>query len=146
VKIRTFALSATAVVVGVALWTSAAHAESCTNDSDCKAHGTTCGTDVCSWPKRVCVSSASGSPGWCDARDPSSCKCAGLGATCVGVYCVNDAGAAFVTPPDSGTSRGPGKSSKWGCTAGPGSCPARSWGFGAFALAGALAAARRRKT
>jgi len=60
---------------------------SCQNDDDCVATPQ-CGGDVCEWPAQVCKpagSAAKGADGWC--TDSSDCKCAGMGATCVGAYC-----------------------------------------------------------
>jgi MYXO-CTERM domain-containing protein len=109
VKLSAFALSAVVAVAGLGLWTVTAHAESCTNDIDCKANGTACGTDVCNFEAMTCVSSGSGNPGWCTVS--TDCKCAGIGATCVGVYCVGPDGGPLLAPPSTGGSPDSGTSS-----------------------------------
>ena len=68
----------------------------CFNDTDCPIAG--CGGQVCNWNKThprpvgdkafVCEQAGLQPPGfdgWCTTDE--NCKCRGLGASCVGVYC-----------------------------------------------------------
>jgi MYXO-CTERM domain-containing protein len=85
-----------------------AHAQTlCTNDTDCTANGTACGTDVCDWNQgKTCVSATSAQASdWCggdytsnesQAMADSECKCHGQGATCSDFHCT------FFVPADAG--------------------------------------------
>jgi MYXO-CTERM domain-containing protein len=75
--------------------------EPCFNDTDCP--NPACGGDVCDWnqmnpafpaatPYTCIAAGSSGKPkgqeGWCTSTNgDANCKCAGVGAKCVGVYC-----------------------------------------------------------
>jgi MYXO-CTERM domain-containing protein len=116
------------VLVGLVGLFAAGRAEAqtaCQTDKDCP--GTACGTQVCyqSSGLGTCVdpntSGQSGlSDGWCVDTDggvsDSYCKCAGMGATCNGLYC------SFTIPPDGGAggSTGGGGSTGSGGSTGTG--------------------------
>lgn len=74
-----------------------AHAVSeCTNDINCTADSV-CGGKVCNWIglDHLCQDATGATnEGWCStANGDADCKCAGLGAKCVGVHCT------FTVPP-----------------------------------------------
>jgi hypothetical protein len=100
-------------------------AESCTNDVDCKT-GSDCGGQICDWfanPSMTCQPAgghSKGQDGWCTTS--TDCKCAGLGATCVGSQCT------FVLP-----SQAPGAAATGGAT---GSAGGTSGGTGGSAATG----------
>jgi hypothetical protein len=171
VKLSAFALSAVVAVAGLGLWTVPAHAEPCTNDIDCTANGTACGTDVCGYPQEACIPVDAGNPGWCTVS--TDCKCAGIGATCVGVFCVGSDGGPLLAPPatssppvsapdagsgtttqppvDAGTGSAPPSttpstsSSSSSCAVSVVNSPTSPWPLAGLAVAGCLVAARRRK-
>lgn len=176
-KLKAFALSASVVAAGLGLWTSPAHAQQmCTNDSDCTEGGTECGSYVCNFDQSTCVPADAGT-GWCTPTNTPSnvnCKCASLGAICVGFTCQNDAGQLFITPPstgttsssssskstssassassssssstESGSSESTASSSKsGGCAVSAGSSSSSPWTVAGLALAGCVVAARRRR-
>jgi len=88
---------AIAGVLSIVMVSSPAKATSCVNDIDCPDPA--CGGQVCDYTKGLTCQPAGGAPkgsdGWCTTD--SDCKCLGMGATCVGVYC------SFTTPPASGS-------------------------------------------
>ena len=88
----------------------------CTNDTDCTANGTACGTDVCDWNlSKTCVSATSaGVTDWCggdygsgesQSAEDAQCKCHGEGATCHNYHC------SFFVPQDAGGGTTPDASS-----------------------------------
>jgi hypothetical protein len=83
---------------------SPASGDPCFNDSDCP--DAACGGEVCNWnmlnpnpvAEKVFVCThpgigPQGQEGWCTTH--TDCKCRGLGAKCVGVYC------SFTQPEDA---------------------------------------------
>jgi MYXO-CTERM domain-containing protein len=134
---------------------------SCTNDVDCIATPA-CGGDVCDWstaPTMKCKPAGvkpAGMDGWCTTDD--SCKCKGLGATCVAAFCTftrpcdaPDAGGCTSAGGSSGTggSTGAAGTSGGGGGGGGGGCSvAATAPAGAPALLvamGLLAFSRRRR-
>ena len=113
-KFNALALTLATALAGSLAWATPAHAAtSCTNDIDCKANGTACGTDICDWNNNM-VCAAAGLPankgmdGWCSID--SDCKCASQGATCLDThYCT------FTQPKvDAGSSGAAGSGSTSG--------------------------------
>ena len=108
---------ATAGALSVMMVSSPAKAASCINDVDCPEPA--CGGQVCDYNKGLTCQPAGGAPkgqdGWCTVD--SDCKCMGMGAKCVSVYCT------FTTPPaggSGGASAGSGGSSGTGGATGSG--------------------------
>jgi len=95
---------AIAGALSILMFSSPAEAMSCLNDIDCPEAA--CGGQVCDYNKGMTCQPAGGAPkgsdGWCTTD--SDCKCMGMGATCVGVYC------SFTTAPagTGGSSGGSG--------------------------------------
>ncbi len=127
-------------VVGSFLFASAfasAQTMSCVNDDDCPEPQ--CGGQVCDWNKGLLCYPAgqdpAGKDGWCSTTE--DCKCKGLGAVCVGVYCT------FTRPQDAPASGGAAATSG-GAAATSGGAAATSGGAasasGGAATAGAAAA------
>jgi len=88
---------AIAGALSIVMVSSRAEATACLNDIDCPEPA--CGGQVCDYNKGMTCQpaggAAKGSDGWCTTD--SDCKCMGMGATCVGVYC------SFTTPPAGGS-------------------------------------------
>ena len=88
---------AVGAALSMVMVSSRAEAAGCMNDIDCP--DSACGGQVCDYDKGMTCqpagSGAKGLDGWC-SKD-SDCKCMGMGATCVGVYC------SFTMPPGGGS-------------------------------------------
>jgi hypothetical protein len=119
--------------------TGRAHAAACTNDIDCKANGSTCGSDVCDWNMGMTCQPAggkkAGADGWC-ATD-TDCKCFAQGARCTAPYCTftkaSDAPAGSGGTTGHGGSTGAGGSASGGTTGAAGSASGGSTGTGGSA-------------
>lgn len=119
--------------------TAFAEGEPCFNDTDCP--NPACGGDVCNWNKsspnpvgdkvfycQPAGMSPKGSDGWCTAASGDvHCKCAGVGAKCLGTYCSFT--KASDAPPGTGGSGTAGSSSTAG-TAGTGTAGTGTAGTG----------------
>jgi hypothetical protein len=122
---------AIAGALSIVMVSSRAEATSCVNDIDCPEPA--CGGQVCDYNKGMTCQPAGGatkgSDGWCTTD--SDCKCMGMGATCVGVYC------SFTTPPAGGSgganggSGGSGGASATGGSSGSGGASASGGTTGA---------------
>ncbi|HVT07711.1 MAG TPA: JDVT-CTERM domain-containing protein [Polyangia bacterium] len=122
--------------LGCVLAANRAEAMACVNDVDCPEPA--CGGQVCDYiadPTQTCKPAGTqpkGSDGWC-SKD-SDCKCASLGATCVG-----GAICSFTKPSDA-PSGGGGHSGTAGSTGAAGSSATGTGGAPATGTGGSAAA------
>lgn len=127
--------------------------EECINDIDCTAHGTACGTDICSWtstPHRCVPASSGRTNGWCTTS--ADCKCAAQGAACVSSYCtftLPPAGVAATAAGSADRATSPSSSSCSRCAVSAqsptGSAGLPVLGFGGLAIATFLRRRRSRR-
>lgn len=141
------------LVAGTA--TAQTNPANCTNDIDCVATPQ-CGGDVCDWSttpgQMKCKPAGSypkGMDGWCTMD--SDCKCMGLGATCVSLYCTftRPCDAPDAGPCATGGTGGTGTAGTSGGGGGGGGCSlaggsSASWSALLLAV-GVLGLKRRRR-